>query len=282
MNSRKITLIVAVVLAIATGVLTLHYLSINAPAKAPVAVDMRPMIIASTNIPARAKIKPQMLTRVMKPAVEIDPSAVADAKAIEGDVALVAIPAGTTVTQTKVGVPAAIGVTGRLKPGQRAVSIPVDMVKSVSGLIEPGDSVDVMASTTAAAGKAPHTAAIIRGAVVLAVNQSIDAAASDASPSPGGAQPAAPPTTVTLAVSAQQADLLTVADLNATLRLALRSPDESIRSMPAEEPDFNVPAAAAPAAAPPQNSPAPAAAQAKKPIDGVPVIDGDTTKLEAR
>ncbi len=285
MNSRRITLIVAVVLAVATGVLTLRYLStLNAANQQhQTAIEMRPVIIAST------KISPQMLTKIMKPAVELEPGSIAEPKQIEGDVALIAIPQGAPVTQSKIGVPAAIGVTGRLKPGQRAVSIPVDIVKSVSGLIEPGDKVDVMASTQASAGRPPRTAAIIRGATVLAVNQSIDAT-SDASPPPSGNPPTAP-TTVTLAVTAAQADLLTVADLNATLRLALRSPNEAIRSMPSETADLYAPPASsnsAPSAGTQPAAPAPAqpvvnpSAAPAKPIDGVPVIDGDKVTVEAR
>ncbi len=250
MKSRRTTLIVAVVLAIATGVLTLRYLSsLNQQAQHVVA--MRPIIIANVDIPARSKIKAAMLTKVMKPEMEVEPGAIENAKDAEGDVSLVTIAAGSAIVQSKIGVPAAVGVTGRLKVGQRAVSIPVDIVKSVSGLIEPGDRVDVMASVGASnGGKTPRTVAIIRGATVLAVDAAIEpnAQASGAPNAPAGQAPA----TVTLAVSAAQANLLTVADLNATLRLALRPPEEPVGSLPAQSIDL---AAPAPAAAP-QSAPA--------------------------
>ncbi len=284
MKSRRITLIVAVVLAVATGVLTLRYLSsVNKQSQAQV-VEMKPVVVASVAIAVRTKLKPQMLTKVMRPVTLIEPGSIDDPKEVEGDVALIDIPAGSPLTQSKVGVPATIGVTGRLKPGQRAVSIPVDMVKSVSGLVEPGDRVDVMASLLGSGTRSPHTSAIIRGATVLAVNSTIDPDTS-ASPAPAGGAPAPPPSTVTLAVSAAQADLLTVADLNANLRLALRSPDESVRSLPAEAIDLSVPpvaAAAVPVAAPPaqpasQAKPAPQATNA-----GVLFIDGDKSVIVPR
>ena len=277
MNSRRITLIVAVVLAIGTGVLTLHYLTgVNKTAQAQV-VEMRPLIIANVEIPARSKIRPQMLTKIMKPAAEIEPGAIVDAKQAEGDVTLVTIPQGAPLTQGKIGVPASVGVTGRLKNGQRAVSIPVDNVKSVSGLIEPGDRVDVVASVGASGGtRAPHAATIIRDATVLAVNAVIEPN-TDASPPPGGAAPTSGPTSVTLAVTAAQADLLTVADLNATLRLALRPPDEPLRSLASETLDLQQaapPAAAAPAA--PAQPAAPVTSPLPKPtVPGVTIIDGD-------
>lgn len=278
MNSRRITLIVAVVLALVTGVLTLRFLSSVNTKNQQTAVVMGPLIVASVDIPARTKIKAQMLTKVMRPAASIEPGSIADAKDVEGDIALATIPAQTPLSQSKVGVPAAIGVTGQLMPGQRAVSIPVDMVKSVSALVAPGDRVDVLASKDGsdAGGKQPRTKAIIRGVVVLAVNSTIQAAA-NASPPPAGSAPpdAGAPTTVTLAVTPAQADLLTVADLNSTLRLALRSPDEAAKSLPPEQMDFDTAAApSAPSQA--QSAPAaPASRPAPAGTPGVVVIEGD-------
>lgn len=286
MKSRRTTLIVAVVLAVATGILTLRYLSsLNQQAQQHVAA-MRPIIIANVDIPARSKIKAVMLTKVMKPETEVEPGAISNPKDAEGDVSLVSIAAGSAIVQSKIGVPAAVGVTGRLKVGQRAVSIPVDMVKSVSGLIEPGDRVDVMASVGAAnGGKTPRTVAIIRGATVLAVDSAIEpnAQASGAPSAPAGQAPA----TVTLAVSAAQANLLTVADLNANLRLALRSPEEAVGSLPAQSIDLEAPApATAPQSAPAQPaSPAQAAPAAAPAVrapsagGGIPVIDGDRVTM---
>ena len=75
----------------------------------------------------------------------------------------------------------------------------------------------------------------------------------------------------------QQADLLALADVNTILRLALRSPDEPIRSLPAEPISFAVPAAPASAAPAPA---AQAAVAANKPVPhpqpaGPIIIDGD-------
>ena len=285
MKNRRITLIVAVVLAVATGILTLRYLSSLNKQSQVQAVEMKPVVIASVDIPARTKLKPQMLTKVMRTASSIEPGAIVDPATVAGDIALTTISQGSAITQSKIGVPGVIGVTARLRRGQRAVSIPVDMVKSVSGLIQPGDRVDVMASTPTLGTRPPRTATIIRGATVLAVNQTIDPNAI-ASPAPGApaAPPAGAPGTVTLAVSAAQADLLTVTDLNTTLRLALRSPDEPIRSLPAESVDLAVPAAAAPAQA---GAPAVAPQQAMRsapqaPVDGVVFIDGDKAAIIPR
>ncbi len=93
-------------------------------------------------------------------------------------------------------------------------------------------------------------------------------------------------TTVTLAVTPKQVNLLASADINTTLRLALRPPKESIRAFPAEPLRLGVPERA-PAPAPvyaPTPLPAPAAqpavVAAAKPAaspasNAVPVIELD-------
>lgn len=290
MNTRRITLIVAVILAVGTGILTLRYLNgINQQAQTnQQAVALTPIVIAARDIPARVIITPDMLTKTQRPTAEIEPQAIADPRTIKGDVALASIPAGATITAAKVGQPADVGLTVRLKPGMRAVSIPVDRVKSVSNLVQPGDRVDVLASVMRGAGIPPKTFTIIRGALVLAINSQLEQAGPTPAPDSGAAA------TVTLGVTPQQADLLTVADLNTTLRLALRSPQEPVRSLPAEALEFadlgtdkGAPAAAAPmpplypmpAPVAAANVPAPATPVKAPGVGAMPpavtVIDGD-------
>jgi pilus assembly protein CpaB len=279
-NTRRITLIVAVILAVGTGILTLRYLSsLNQSAPQQQAqVELKSVVITNRDIPVRAKITPDMLTKVTRPATEAEPQAISDPHQAEGQVALIAMPAGSTVTLTKIGEPGEVGLTARLKPGMRAVSIPVDRVKAVSNLIQPGDRVDVLAAVTKGNGIPPKTFTIIRGALVLAINSQLEQISGNASPAPGDEAGAA---TVTLGVSPAQADLLTVADLNSTIRLALRSPQEPVSSLPAETLTFaDLGAPPAPAAAvnvppPVYPVPAPTVAPAKKTGPLVPVIDGD-------
>lgn len=286
MNTRRITLLVAVVLALGTGILTLRYLtSIQQQANDQQAnVEMKPIVVAAKDIPARVKITPEMLIRVQRPATQIEPGALDVPSQANGDIALISIPAGSTVTQSKIGQPSEVGLTERLKPGMRALSIPVDRVKAISGLLEPGDRVDVLASPARAADSQPKAVTIIRGAIVLAINDAIDAVGG-ASPSPQSANLV----TVTLGISAQQADLLTMADLNATLRLALRSPKESVNSLPPETLVFPVTSSAPPASG---NVPEPftfANMQPAPPVSRfgpsaghVMVIDGDKVVSEFR
>ncbi len=285
MNSRRITMIIAVVVAVAAGLLTVRYLTAVDHSAQQTAVVTRPVLIASADIRSREKITPEMLTKVVRPANQIEPGALSEPKDAEGDISLVSIREGSTITDSEIGQPAQIGITGKLKPGMRAVSIPMDLIKSVSGLVEPGDRVDVMASVVHG-NKNPPTRTIIRGALVLAVNSTLEPSAGPSAP-PAGQPPSDPangaPAVVTLSVTPDQADLLTFADLNTTLRLALRSPNEPIRSYSAETlvmpTDPPVAAPAPPTNVAPPSNPAPApTVQAPRPLPkptGITVIEGD-------
>lgn len=285
MNSRRITMIIAVVVAVAAGLLTVRFLTAADHAAQPAVTETKPVLIASVDIHARDKITPAMLTKVTKPVTQIEPGALADPHAAEGDMALVAIREGSTITDSEIGQPAQVGITAKLRPGMRAVSIPMDLVKSVSGLVEPGDRVDVMASVVHG-NKNPPTRTIIRGALVLAVNSELQPDAQPSSQPAGQPAPNGPsaPEVVTLGVTPDQADLLTFADFNTTLRLALRSPNEPIRSYGAEplQMPTDTPAAPPPSNVAPPNNPVPPPAAAvpaprlpaPKPT-GIIVIEGD-------
>jgi pilus assembly protein CpaB len=227
MNARRTTLIVAVILALGTGWLTLTYLSnlqrqSNANS-APVQV-----IVAAQEIPARVPITAAMLARVTRPASAVDPNAVSDPKQIVGALSLITIPAGAGVTSAMIGHPSDVGLPVRLTPGMRAVSVQIDKVKGISGLIQPGDRVDVIAEAPKANAAPPPAATILRGVRVLAIGDSLEYTSATPSPQEANA------TTVTFEVTPKQADLLVMADLNTTLRLALRSPKEPLNSEPTE------------------------------------------------
>jgi pilus assembly protein CpaB len=283
-NTRRVTLIIAIVLAVGTGILVLRYFQSINNTQTQAAVELKPVVLTNVDIPARGKITADMLTVAKRPATDVDPGVLGDPKQADGDVALISIPAGTVLTASNVGTPATVGLPTRLKPGERAVSIPVDRVKSVSGLIQPGDRVDVLATVNKGPGIPPKTFTIIRGAMVLAINSQLEqsaAAAAGSTPPPVDTTGAG---TVTLGVTAAQADLLTVADINATLRLALRSPEEPVRSLPEERlvfADLGSPqnaSAPAPLNVPPPLAPAPVPGLKSAPAAHGPlvtVIDGD-------
>jgi pilus assembly protein CpaB len=275
MNTRRTTLLVAILLAIGTGWLTLNYINGIKGANAG-SNQQRVVLVATSDILPRTTITPAMVKRVTVPVTGAEPDALSDQVPAVGSLSLISIPAGAQLTASKVGRPSDVGLPVRLDPGMRAVSIQIDKVKGVSGLVQPGDRVDIIAIPPRSGSEPPPAATILRGIKVLAVGASLET--SSATPSPQEQQS----TTVTLAVTPRQADLIAMADTNATLRLALRSPREPLNSEPTEALRFPA-AERQEAAAPPQQQPqpqppAPAPRQQVAKVDptsGIMVIDGD-------
>lgn len=261
-NARRIPLIIGLVLALGTGVLMLTYLGSLRSQTA--VVPERSVFIATHDVPARALLTDSLVTEAKRPAKEIDPDAIVERKELTGKYSLITIPAGSVVTRSKISLAGANALPARLPIGMRAVSISIDRVKGVAGLIQPGDRVDVIAVPPRVASEVPRASAILRGALVLAMGNEVET--TSATPSPDNQNL----TTVTLALTPRQVDLLASADLNTTLRLALRPPKESIRAFPAEPlklgvPDRATPTLVVPAAAPPAQGPVAAANVAPAP-----------------
>jgi pilus assembly protein CpaB len=268
MSARRTPLIVGLILALGTGLLLLNFLARAQGVAAGTA--QRSVVVALREIPARAEIKPDMIATATRATDQVDSDAVGDTKDVTNHVALITIPAGSTVTASKVAKPAALALPMRLRHGLRAVSVAIDRVKGVAGLIQPGDRVDVIAVPQRVGNETPKAATILRGVLVLALGNETETPS--ATPAPDNENL----TTVTLAVSPRQANLLAEADVYGTLRLALRSPEESLASYPPEAIVLGSTEApvSAPAAAP---APAPIAAAPEKPAAPahVPVVEGD-------
>jgi pilus assembly protein CpaB len=279
-NSRRITLIVAIVLALGTGVLTLRYLT-SLQQAAPAPAETREVLVAAKDIPARVKITLDMVRSVTRPTSGTDTDAVSDPKQVVDSFALITIPAGSPLTTSKVSRSAELAMPVRLQPGMRALTLSGDRVKAVSGFVQPGDRVDIIAIPPRQGGGPPEGVAILRGVLVLAINSTMEQA-------PGQQQTqqqqtdTGNPATITVAVTPKEADLLAAVDQTIPLRLALRSPQEPVHSLPAEtlmlqnnDRDRSAPPPPPPAPPMPYEPAAPAAAPQIHSGSGVTVIDGD-------
>ncbi|PWC42102.1 Flp pilus assembly protein CpaB [Azospirillum sp. TSO22-1] len=110
-----------------------------------------------------------------------------------------------------------------LTPGKRAVAVAVDAVSAASGLISPGDRVDLILAQTfdkdsAAPGRGAVGETLLRDLRVLSIDQHLGDAAVDRNT---GAP--AVPRTVSLEVTAKQAEAIAVASGLGRLSLVLRS-----------------------------------------------------------
>ena len=108
--------------------------------------------------------------------------------------------------------------------GKRAVTVMIDSLAAVGGLINPGDFVDVIAQLNVPfqePDKKTVTAMIFQGLQVLAINTN------ENDPGAYDDQQAASSLKITFAVDPQEAGLLAFASKNGSLELALRSPNET-------------------------------------------------------
>ena len=280
LNKRSTTILIAAVLALGTGLLVFNYLS--SLTKVAATIPMRSVVVAAQDIPVRTVVTPAMLTMTNRPADSVEPDAVANTTDAVGQIALISIPSGGTIAASKVGRIGLGGLTVHIPAGQRAISIALDRVKGVANLIEAGDHVDVIAVTQAhgSATVAPTAATILSNKTVLAMGSTQEtptAANAGASPAPDVTVE-----TATLAVTPREAKIITLADINSTLRLSLRSLKDARGTeqnepfiLPTDAPAAIAAAAAAPAPlAPAAGVPQPAVSAAPKRL-GPPLIDGD-------
>ena len=277
MKTRRLPLIIGLVLALGTGVLLLGYLTSLRPSGS--AAQTRPVLVATHDIPARTVITGDLVAVQARIATQVDSDAISDPKDLTGSLTLVAIPAGSVVTQSKIGLESAATLPARLPLGMRATSISIDNVKGVAGLITPGDRVDVIAVPPRSGDETPRGVAILRDVLVLAMGADVQTATA-AAPGPLSS-PAPALTTVTLALTPGQVDLISGADMNTSLRLALRNPKEAVGAFPPEVLKLAAQGSGSASVAPPAVAAVPSvaepaqAAAAAPDTSGVIVIDGD-------
>jgi len=82
------------------------------------------------------------------------------------------IKAGEPILKIHVSTVKVDGLSRLLEPGQRAITIPVDSLDTISGFLKPGDSVDVF--VTVKDGAMERTAPLVQGMKVLATGQDVD------------------------------------------------------------------------------------------------------------
>jgi pilus assembly protein CpaB len=128
---------------------------------------------------------------------------------------------GEPITESKVVAPGSRGfLAAVLRPGMRAVSVPVTRTSGISGFVFPGDQVDILIThpLAASAGNGPSlqrqaSETVLQDVRVLAVDQKLDGKAGE----PVVAQ------TATLEVTPKQSEIIAVASEIGKLSLSLRS-----------------------------------------------------------
>lgn len=243
---RKFPLIIAVVCGIAAIILLNLYLKSReseiwekmkqeeqrAQAAKP-KVTMGVVLVAKKEIPVQTPITAEDLTFKQVPVEYIQPGAVTSLEQVIGQIASGPIGAEEQILSTKLLPPGNVGKTlSEITPeGKRAVTVSVDNLSSIAGLLKPGDYVDILAlialpKRTAAQAKeesAPRLISLFQGIQVLAMGNELVTSKNKTKES--GASASAQ--TATFALTPQEAALLSFVQEHGKIKLALRSSQDT-------------------------------------------------------
>jgi pilus assembly protein CpaB len=196
------------------------------------------VLVAARPIPTGTLLRaPDIMWRAMSPA-EVPPNGYLRAKSSEGELIGAVVTRsyrqGEAFTSDLLVKPSEPGfLPAVLAPGMRAVSIAVGLAEGTSGLIAPGDRVDVILTqvfqdpsisvTQRSVGET-----VLRNLRVIAIDQSISPTGKPEQSSVRAAASSQPrvPKTITLEVNSRQAETLMVANQLGKIELALRSLNE--------------------------------------------------------
>ncbi len=210
-----------------------------------------PVVVARSDIPARTKITESMIEVRLVGADSKSTLAYSDTVTVVGQVTRFPIAANEQVLSSKVVALTTTGGTSTtttsrslsfvVPAGKRGMAVKTSDVIGAGGLVLPGDYVDVLVTYDVEFPSDPKdpskrekadayfTHVLIQNVEVLAVSQTVVDVVAEATPSASGqrvrnseAKPVPDATTVTLALTPEQAQKLFNAELNGKIRLMVR------------------------------------------------------------
>jgi pilus assembly protein CpaB len=207
---NKVLLFIAVSLGFISAFLVYNYLAGLTASREAEMVDV---VVALTRIPANTEIRANMLAWKKIPKEGLHPDAVQNLQDLQGRITANDIFAGEQVLWSRLLPQGTVpGLAYHIPEDKRAITVAVNEVIGVAGFIKPGDKVDVIATFDF---DPPQSATILQNVTILAIAQEMHSDADkDASLS----------TSVTFALSPNQAERLVLAESLGEIRLALRPP----------------------------------------------------------
>jgi pilus assembly protein CpaB len=171
--SKKSSILIPLVLAAIGVFLVTQYLKTK-EGELGLSAELVPVLVANADIPAYTKLDKTMVSMFAVPKKYLQPSALKDVSQIDKRVTLVPLLKGDQILATMVSDrEQPISLSMKIRQGFRAVSIGVDAVSGVSGLLRPGDKVDVLGTfdLTKNSVLEKRTFTLLHNIVVLAVGK---------------------------------------------------------------------------------------------------------------
>lgn len=171
--SKKITIIIALFSALIGVFIILGYIT-KVEEEASLEANLVPVIVAKKYIPKYSIISPDMVRIEMIPSKYIQPGSLSSIKELVDNkgtprfVTTVPILEDEIILTTKLSIPGrATGLSVVVPKGKRAIVIPVGEASLSSGLIKPGDRIDLIATFE------DKSVILLQNLVVLSVGEKI-------------------------------------------------------------------------------------------------------------
>lgn len=174
------------------------------------------VLVAAHDIQLGARIEGKDLNVVTVPRDGVPHGAFIDKAQVIGRGAILPISEGDFILPNKIaGENAGSGLPALIPPGMLAMSVRVNEVVGVAGFVQPGTRVDVLVTGTPSGSNENQTTTVLRDVAVIAAGQRLEHNSSgEAQVSP----------VITLLVSPDDAQRLSLASNEGRIQLALRNP----------------------------------------------------------
>jgi pilus assembly protein CpaB len=236
MNRRRLMLMGAVSLALGGLFSSVVYrrLQKNTVSEHTPRVDV---VVAAKNIPIGKRIEDRDLQIVSYPADFLPPNVLHTKKSTVDHMAALPVEKGDFVTSFKLTDDA--GLSGLIPRGLRAAPVRVNDIVSISGFVGPGSHVDVLVTVQTAQPSGMEAMTVLQNVRVLAADARMDRG------NMASETRATAPSVVTLLVSPEDAQKLTLASQAGRIQLLLRNPaDTKEEQIPATRDLYGVTAVA--------------------------------------
>lgn len=213
MNRTRLLMIGAIALGLGFVAAVYSYKNLQTKGSSDSGVQV---IVAANDLQVGAKVEDHDIKIITVPQTDVPAGAPRKRADVVGHGVILPITKGDFILKTKLaGENAGVGLPSLIPPGMRAVSVRVNEVVSVAGFVTPGTRVDVLLTGTPGAGGDQQTTTVLQNVAVLASGHTLERTAT------GEAQNTA---VITLLVSPEDAQRLTLASSQGHIQLALRNP----------------------------------------------------------
>jgi pilus assembly protein CpaB len=204
------------VLALAAGLLVALFVYKNLQPRTGVPADMAQVMVAANDLQVGARVEERDIKVIQIPSTELPPGAPRKKADVIGRGVILPIPKGSFILPINLaGENAGAGLPALIPPGMRAVSVRVNEVISVAGFVTPGTRVDVLLTGSPNGSGEQETTTVLQNVAVLASGRTLERT------STGEAQNTA---VITLLVTPDDAQRLTLASNQGKIQLILRNP----------------------------------------------------------